>query len=84
MSLPFLNPRKIAAAVVAKQTKDGKTMPAEPEDVVESTELREASADLIKAVVAKDEEAVGRALKAAFEHLDKQPHKEGPHIESED
>lgn len=69
MALPFLQKRNIASIIMAKQTPTGsieetKDTPKEDEGLIQASE------DLLKAVAAKDAEAVAKALRAAFEMCD--------------
>ena len=75
--LPFLKPEKAASVIVAR-LKDHKVEP-EHEESEHHHELSAAAQDLIKAVHMKDVSAVADALRAAFQHLDAEPHVEGPH-----
>lgn len=78
--LPFLKPKKAPGVIVAETIhRDGKLDEhAEGEDM---EGLRSAAVDLLRAINAKDENAVAKALKAAFEICDAMPHEEGEHID---
>lgn len=80
--LPFLKHKPVAGLIIKKRQPDEPT--SEPEMSNDDAGLEAAANDLIKAVHSQDIKAVSAALKAAFELLDAMPHKEGPHIESEE
>ena len=79
MPLPFLKPKKVAGLIVAQRLPDGGKKELHEED----QGLKACSADLIRAVHAKDEDGVAAAIRAAFEILDAQPHVEGEHTNEE-
>lgn len=70
--LPFL--KKEASVVVPIETKK-----REPDSEPEYDTLESAADDLISAIHSKDTPSVAAALRAAFDLLDSEPHKEGPH-----
>lgn len=45
------------------------------------SDIEECAQDMISAIKASDSKALAKAIKAAFEILDAQPHVEGEHIE---
>lgn len=67
--LPFLMHRKIATVILAKQKPDG-TLEPKGEEGEHDPALMSAAEDLIRAVHAKDANAVAEALMAASEILD--------------
>lgn len=76
--LPFLKNRKepgMAGVTTLYRKEDGSN---ESEDMHNSG-IKAAAEDLCKAIKAEDYEAAAKALKAAFEIFDSEPHKEGPH-----
>ncbi len=80
--IPFMEPKKLASVIVAKRKPSGETeiKGEEGEAMPEAVMLAE---ELIRAVHAKDAEAVAEALEAAFMHFDSEPHVEGKHLEEE-
>jgi len=80
--LPFLQPKKAAAVMIAKRKPSGSIEPMH-EEGEQDPGLMSAAEDLISAVHAKDAKGVADALKAAFEMADSEPHVEGPHIEED-
>jgi len=70
--LPFLKKAPSAGVIVTTRQPD------EQKDS-EDHGLRQCAKELIDAVHTKDEAAVARAIRAAFEILDSEPHEEGPH-----
>lgn len=75
MGLPWMKPKTIAGLIMNVRKPDGS------QETTGSTEnpdagLQAASADLIRAVMAKDEAGVCAALRAAFTILDAEPHEE--------
>lgn len=80
MSLPFLKPKHIASVIMTKRKSDGTQDPA-PEEHQDFDSLDTASADLIRAVSAKDEKGVTAALRAAFQILDSEQPEEGPSLD---
>ena len=86
MPLPFLDPKKIAASVIATQMKKKKgdvevAAEVEAPDSEMDAGLKEAAMDLMRAIEQKSVIDVGKALKAAFMVCDAMPHEEGPHLE---
>lgn len=53
----------------------------EKESNEDLSDIEECAQDMISAIKASDSRALARAVKAAFEILDAQPHVEGEHIE---
>ncbi len=68
MSLPFLNPRKVASVIIAARRPNGSIEPMHEEGGHEPG-LMSAAEDLISAVQMKDASAVAGALKAAFDMM---------------
>lgn len=64
MSLPFLNPKKVAAVIVSKAKPDGKIESEGPVDE-HSPALMEASENILHAIALKDATALSDALLAA-------------------
>lgn len=56
-----------------------------PDDSDDSDSALEAAAeDLCHALDRQDYPAIAKALKAAFQIMDAQPHEEGPHLDEEE
>ncbi len=72
--LPFLQPKKLAASIIAKRHSDG-TKEEHKEDE-HHPELMGAAEDMISAVHAKDTHKVASAMKRAHEHLNPKEQKE--------
>lgn len=72
--LPFLSNRRTQSIIMGRK-EEGKPM----EMPLADHPLDSAAEDLIHAVHSKDTHAVAKALEAAFQILDAQPHEEGPH-----
>jgi hypothetical protein len=73
--IPFLKTKYEASA----------SMPAdkitrEPDEGADYDVLESAADDLMQALDEGNTKAIAAALRAAFELLDSEPHKEGPHI----
>lgn len=81
--LPFLKQKRVAGLIIANRKPDGTVQESHHSDD-EDAGLHAASADLIRAIHAKDDKQVSDALRAAFEILDSQPHDEGEHTNEED
>lgn len=81
--LPWLKNKQIRqpGVTMAVRKSEGGFAEENPSES-DSYGLNHAAKELIEAVAAKDETRVAAALKAAFEHLEKQPHEEAPHPES--
>lgn len=67
--LPFLKPKSISGLIISKRTPDAGPQEQHSEGN-EDQGIDACSADLIRAVHAKDTKAVTSALKAAFELMD--------------
>ena len=79
MSLPFMKKRQVAALIIQNRTPDGvKTEGAEDS---QDQGLMSCAEDLIRAVHAKDAQAVASAMRAAFEILESEPHEEAEQSE---
>lgn len=65
MSLPFLNPSKMASTILMKQKPDA-SIEVEGEEGEMDAGLKSAAEDLISAVHSKDAEAVAMALQNAM------------------
>jgi hypothetical protein len=67
--LPFLKPKQVAGVILSKRKSDGQT---EVEGTAgdEDQALMSCAGDLIRAVHAKDEQAVCSALRSAFQVLE--------------
>lgn len=78
--LPFLQPKKIATLMVSRRGKPGVAAKNEvvPGDG-ENPGLISAAEDLMSAIEQKSRVDIARALRAAFEICDAEPHNEGPH-----
>jgi hypothetical protein len=74
--LPFLKHNKEASI---SETPDHIKREHDEDSDKEYDMLESAAEDLISAVHSKDVKAVCSALRSAFEMLDLEPHKEGPH-----
>lgn len=68
MSLPFLNPKKIASVIIAHQIPTGE-IEDDGEEGETPSELMSASEALLSAIATKDATATSQALKSAFEFL---------------
>jgi hypothetical protein len=80
--LPFLKARKVGSTAQTVSSADGHQERLGEEGETD-VGLMSAAEDLIRAVHAKDAQAVADAMKAAFEIMEEMPHEEGPHIEEE-
>lgn len=78
--LPFLNKKRVAGVILSKRKPDGSTeieSAEAQEPKAEGNEgLNAAAAELIHAVHMKDEPGVARALRAAFDIMEAEPHEE--------
>jgi hypothetical protein len=81
--LPWLKHKHETGLIVEKRKPDGNLQESHSEGNEDSA-LKQCSADLIRALTDKDEDAVASALRSAFEILDSEPHEEGPHTNEED
>jgi len=72
--LPFKNYREGSVSAPVESVK------REPDEEKDLDSLEIAAEELCKAIEAKDYPAIAEALRAAFELLDLEPHKEGPHV----
>ncbi len=70
--LPFLKNKQDAAVAMPVEVQK-----REPDDESEYDTLESAGQDLIDAVHAKDARAVAAALRAGFELMESEPHREG-------
>lgn len=75
--LPFLKPRPQTGVVITQRMSDHGVKPDTSDQDYDSIEA--CATDLIRAVHAKDAQAVCKALRAAFEIMDSEPHEEGEH-----
>lgn len=66
MSLPFLKPKQVAGVIIRKRDTDGSST-EQPTESNDDHGLKACAADLIRAVHAKDEDAVAMALRAAID-----------------
>lgn len=66
--LPFLQPKKLASVIIARQKEDGSVVP-EHEEGEQSPELKSHAANLIRAMHAKDEDGVAEAMQDIHNHL---------------
>jgi hypothetical protein len=73
--LPFLKKTQDASASIPTDKIERK-----PDHEQEYDEMESAAEDLCNAIHAKDYKMAAEALRAAFEMMDSQPHKEGPHV----
>ena len=83
LDLPFLKPRRDGAALIVKNRKPDGTAPESHSSDSEDPGLLLAAEDLCKALKSEDYLAIAKALRAAFEIADSEPHAEGEHIEDE-
>jgi hypothetical protein len=77
--LPFLKNRKepgMAGVTTLYRKKDEDAK----EDNMHESGIRAAAKDLCDAIRSEDYDAAAKALRAAFEIFDSEPHSEGPHI----
>ena len=81
--LPFLQKRRSAGLIVETRKADGdKTQaPETPEGGEEDQGLIAAAEAAIRAINAKDSNALAKAWRDGFEILESQPHIEAEHIE---
>lgn len=73
----------IGHALAKKGKAQHDPMPEADDEDVEpdySEHLKEIASDLIDAIHAKDVDATAELLEEAFECLEAEPHKEGPHL----
>lgn len=75
MPLPFLNPRKIASVIVARQKEDGAVEPLHEEGEMEPG-LMDAAERMIGALGMKDAKALAQAFQDAFMICESYPHEE--------
>lgn len=77
MSHPLLRKKQVAGLITAKRKPDGGTEEiGNAPEVQESHPLSSAASDLMAAVEAKDIDGMARALEAAFQICESQPHEE--------
>lgn len=67
--LPFLQPKKLAATVIAQRKSDGTSDGQDHKEDEPHPELKSAAEDMIRAVHAKDTNGVAAAMQRAHEHL---------------
>lgn len=80
--LPFLNKKNqsgITSIVVKNRQPDETTQESDKDDPIHA-----CASDLIEAVHSKDVKRAAEAMRSAFEILEKQPHEEVEHTESEE
>lgn len=82
--LPFLDKKKIVSVIASRRGKKpdievNSEMSAPNSDM--PSELKDVSHDLLAAIEAKSPIDIAKALQKAFKCCDKEPHKEGPHVE---
>jgi hypothetical protein len=85
--LPFLQGRKISSIIAERRGKPpGIEVAPETEAPGQEMDgpLKTAAEDLLRAIDSKSVLDIAKALKAAFEHLDAEPHVEGEHLGDED
>lgn len=75
--LPFLKNQEASVSGPIEPVK------RKPDDGEDYDSLESAVSDLYQAFEADDTKAGAAALRAAFDLLDSQPHKEGEHIDGE-
>lgn len=80
--LPFLEPKKLSAVIIAKRKPSGEQESVKEEGAV-APELLACCEELIKAIHDKDATSAAKAFMACFEHCEQEPHEEGPHVEEE-
>lgn len=74
--LPFLKNSKDASASSPVESIKRESDGGEDHDYG----LESCGHDILEAIKANDAAGIGAAIKAAFDILDSQPHKEGPHV----
>jgi len=83
-NLPFLRKNQAGIAGVTTEYRSPDKDEA-PEESDGEAPLKACAKDLIACVSSGDEAGVAKAIRAAFEILDSEPHEEGPHTnESEE
>lgn len=73
--LPFLRNKQDASASGPIESVERK-----PDEGAEYDSMESAAEDLCNAIHAKDYKGAAAALRAAFELMEIEPHKEGPHL----
>ncbi len=79
MMLPFLKNRRVAGTVMEYRKPDGASEKA-PEDEQDQSLISCAEA-AIRAINAKDAEALAKAFQDAFDVMESQPHDEAAEVE---
>lgn len=80
--LPFLKPKQVAGLILSRRKPDG-AVETEKMEGDEDQGLSACSAELIRAIHAKDESAVSSALESAFEILaSREPKQDSPEEEN--
>ncbi len=83
MALPFLQKKKIAGVIISHRKPDGAGI-QESHTEGEDPALEACAEDIIRAIHDKDAKHLALALRSAFECLESEPHKEGPHTNDYD
>lgn len=81
--LPFLKPKQVAGLIISKRKSDGVGIAEQHTDGDEDNGLDLCSEAIMRAIKSGDSKAFSKALRDAFEILDSEPHKEGPHTNDE-
>lgn len=74
--LPFLKPRAQTGVIIQERARD--TVPREELDREEDS-IDICCEEMIEAMEEKDPKKMAKALRAAFQIFDSEPHEEGPH-----
>ena len=83
MSLPFLQKKKVAGVIMSRRRPDGSKIEISHDDSDNHPELKRCMDDMLSAIKNNSPEDMAKALQKAFEHLEKEPHEEGPHKKPE-
>ena len=78
--IPFLKKQRGGIAGISTEYRKPDETTKEKSAADEEPGLKACAADLMRAVSNGDEIGVAKAIRAAFEILDSEPHEEGEHI----
>lgn len=77
--LPFLKQRKVAGLIISQRKPEG-GLQESPKDTNNNDGLRAVSRDILTAIKNDDEEALSKAIEAAFELYSSEAPSKGPEI----
>lgn len=78
--LPFLKKSKTQSAGISMEYRKPDEDQKSSTDMLDDSALEACADDLMRAVSSGDKKSAARALRAAFQILDSEPHEEGEHL----